>query len=105
MTNCKIGRGVVMCLLILVYSFSFSQDMASCTYRISLRLTDINLENSKDSLRKIEFYSGNDEEMSCNVANLNYKRALLKFNLDSLDFEIFSMKSGKNLFFLPQKNG
>lgn len=71
----------------------FAQDMASASYRVKLKFTNLGLEPGVDSLLAVEFYHGLDEIMNCSLAHLQESKGL-KYNLDSLEFELYAGKIG-----------
>lgn len=94
MTNFKMFNGIILGALLISSSFLYSQDGALSSYRILLDLSGTKTENPQDSLIGIEFYSGIDGEMNCNVAHIKHTREIIKYNFEILNFEILSMKSG-----------
>ena len=71
----------------------FAQDMASASYRVKLKFTNLGLEPGVDSLLAVEFYHGLDEIMNCSLAHLQESKGL-KYNPDSLEFELYAGKIG-----------
>lgn len=71
----------------------FAQDMASACYRVKLKVANLGLEAGVDSLLAVEFYHGLDEIMNCSLAHLQESKGL-KYDLDSLEFELYAFKSG-----------
>lgn len=71
----------------------FAQDMASASYRVKLKVANLGLEPGVDSLLAVEFYHGLDEIMNCSLAHLQESKGL-KYDLDSLEFELYAFKSG-----------
>jgi hypothetical protein len=71
----------------------FAQDMAGSSYRVKLKFTNLGLEPGVDSLLAVEFYHGLDEIMNCSLAHLQESKGL-KYNLDSLEFELYAGKIG-----------
>lgn len=70
-----------------------AQDMAGASYRLKLRVANLGLEAGVDSLVALEFYHGLDEIMNCSLAHLQESKGL-KYNLDSLEFELYAGKIG-----------
>lgn len=70
-----------------------AQDMAGATYRLKLHIANLGLEAGVDSLVALEFYHGLDEIMNCSLAHLQESKGL-KYNLDSLEFELYAGKIG-----------
>jgi len=71
----------------------FAQDMAGASYRVKLKVANLGLEAGVDSLLAVEFYHGLDEIMNCSLAHLEESKGL-KYNLDSLEFELYAGKIG-----------
>lgn len=71
----------------------FAQDMAGASYRVKLKVANLGLEPGVDSLLAVEFYHGLDEIMNCSLAHLQESKGL-KYDLDSLEFELYAFKSG-----------
>lgn len=63
------------------------------SYRVKLKVANLGLEAGVDALLAVEFYHGLDEIMNCSLARLQESKGL-KYDLDSLEFELYAFKSG-----------